>query len=123
MTLLGIVEPLLRRAALECRMAVPLPVACSLDSAALSCRQTELRASILAEAQRVDRLPDGVRWTFEHAADLFARLGPILDAERHCCRFLRIALVANQDLGAVMMDITGPPDTLEFLEGWITPVT
>lgn len=97
----------------------PLPVACSLDSHALSCRQSDLRASVLAEARQVDRLPDGMRWTFAHAPDLFARLGPILEGERHCCRFLRIAIVADQDLGAVALTITGPPGTVDFLEGWI----
>jgi hypothetical protein len=100
-------------------MAAPLPVACSLDSHALSCRQSELRVSILAEAQQVDRLPDGIRWTFHQAPDLFARLGPIIDGERHCYPFLRIAIVADQDVGAVTATITGPPGTVDLLEGWI----
>ena len=96
-----------------------MPVACSLEGQALSCRQADLRASVLAEAHSVDRLPDGVRWTFQHAPDLFARIGPLIDGERHCCRFLQVALIAAQDLGGVTLEITGPAGTVEFLESWI----
>ena len=98
-----------------------MPVACSLERHALSCRQSDLRTSVLAEAQSVDRLHDGVRWTFKHAPDLFARLGPIIDGERHCCRFLQVAIFAAQDLGAVTLEITGPTGTVDFLENWISP--
>jgi hypothetical protein len=98
-----------------------MPIACSLDSHGLTCRQSDLRTSVLAEAESITRLPDGVRWSFLHAPDLFARLGPILDGERQCCRFLQFNLVADQDLGRVTLDITGPSGTVEFLEGWIAP--
>ena len=96
-----------------------LPIACSLDGPALGRRQSELRASVLAEAASVERMSDGCRWRFHNAADLFTRLGPIVDAERHCCRFLRVAISADHDLGHVTLEITGPPGTAEFLETWI----
>lgn len=95
-----------------------LPIACSLDGPALGRRQSELRESVLAEAASVKRVPDGYRWRFRHAPDLFARLAPIIDAERHCCRFLRFAISADQDRGHVTLEITGPPGTAEFLEAW-----
>jgi hypothetical protein len=98
---------------------VDMPIACSLDGAALACRQSDLRAGVLAEAESVERLSDGYRWSFRHAPDLFARLGPIIDAERHCCRFLRFAIQADQDQGMVTIEITGPEGTVEFLESWI----
>lgn len=96
-----------------------LPIACSLDASALGRRQAELRASVLADARSVERLPDGYRWRFNHAPDLFARLGPIIDGERHCCRFLRFAIGAEDDHGTVTLDVTGPAGTAEVLEGWI----
>ena len=100
-------------------MASPRPVVCSLDRHALSCRESQLRVSILADAQQVDGLPDGIRWTFRHAPDLFARLGLLLDGERQCCRFLHIAIAAEPDCGAVTVAMTGPPGTVEVLQGWI----
>lgn len=96
-----------------------LPIACSLDPPALGRRQSELRASVLAETELAERLPDGYRWRFRHTPDLFARLGPIIDGERHCCRFLRFAIAADPDRGTVTMDVTGPAGTADFLESWI----
>ena len=96
-----------------------MPIACSLDGPALGRRQSELRAGILAEAEAVERLPDGYRWHFPDASDLFARLGLVIDAERGCCRLLRVALSGDQDRGRVVLEITGPDGTVDFLESWI----
>jgi hypothetical protein len=90
-----------------------------LDVPALGRRRAELRASVLAQAESAERRPDGYRWCFRHTPDLFARLGPIIDSERHCCRFLRFAIAADQDQGSVMMGVTGPAGTADFLESWI----
>lgn len=97
----------------------PIPVACSLDSGAFAARQSELRASVLAEAAGVERLPNGYRWSFRDATDLFARLGAVIDAERRCCRFLTFALHADADLGMVTVEITGPEGTADLLQPWI----
>jgi hypothetical protein len=96
-----------------------LPVACGLDSRALARRQSELRDGVLAEAESVQRLPDGYRWRFRHDRELFARLGPIIDAERRCCPFLRFTITADPSLGTVTVDITGPAGTGDLLETWI----
>jgi hypothetical protein len=95
-----------------------LPIACSLDGPSLDRRQSELRASVLSEAESVERMPDGYRWQFRYAPDWFSRLGPILDAERQCCRFLRFAIAADQDRGRVTLEVTGPAGTADFLESW-----
>lgn len=96
-----------------------LPIACSLDGRDLTGRRAELRTGVLAEAERVERLPDGYRWEFRRIDQLFARLGPVIDAERRCCRFLRIELSADADQGTVSLDITGPAGTADFLESWL----
>jgi len=43
------------------------------------------------------------------------------DAERHCCRFLDFAISAEGDRGSVVLEITGPSGTADFLESWIRP--
>jgi hypothetical protein len=96
-----------------------LPVACSLDSAALARRQATLRSGALAEAVAVEPLPDGMRWRFRDSGDLFARLAPVIDAERACCRFLRIVVSAQPDLGEVTLDVTGPAGTRDVLAEWV----
>jgi hypothetical protein len=102
-------------------MTKHLPIACSLDGRALASRQAELRASVLADAESVERLADGYRWRFRNDRNLFSRLGPLIDAERHCCQFLRFAIAADHDLGTVTLDVTGPAGTADFLEGWLVP--
>ena len=98
-----------------------LPIACSLDDRALAGRTSELRAGVLADAQSVERLPDGYRWRFISGGDLFTRLGTVIDAERQCCRFLRFVIDADPALGSVTIDVTGPAGTADFLESWIPP--
>ena len=104
-------------------MTKHLPIACSLDGRALASRQAELRASALADAESVERLPDGYRWRFRNDRNLLSRLGPLIDAERHCCRFLQFAIAADPDLGTVTLDVTGADRTADFLESWITPAS
>lgn len=97
----------------------PLPVACSLGARDLARRQAELRAGVLGQAFAVEPLGDGMRWRFGASDGLLARLGPLLDAERHCCRFLRIVLAAEPDQGTIVLEITGPEGTPEFLATWV----
>ena len=98
-----------------------MPIACSLGGPALGLRQSELRTSVLAEAEAIERMPNGYRWRFPHAPDLFARLGQVIDAERHCCRFLQFGISAEQDQGRVTLEITGPIGTVDFLDSWMSP--
>ena len=95
------------------------PIACSLDGRAFANRQSELRAGVLGEAQSVERLSDGWRWSFQHAPELLARLGAVMDGERRCCRFLRFSVVADADLGGVTLEVTGPEGSADFLESWV----
>lgn len=100
-------------------MSTSLPIACSLDGGSLAGRQAELRAGVLSDAVAVEPLPDGYRWRFEDRADLIARLGAVIDAERRCCRFLQFTVSADADLGSVILDVTGPPGTRDVVAHWI----
>ena len=95
------------------------PIACSLDARELSARQAELREGILARAQAVERINDGYRWRFIDAPGLVASLGAVIDAERRCCAFLQFQVLAEPGAGSVTLDVSGPPGTPEFLEGWL----
>lgn len=97
------------------------PVACSLDAKDYAERQSRLRAGILGEALGTERIPRGLRWRFATTPDLLSRLGPILDAERQCCRSLTLSLSAAADRGEVVVEVTGPRGTQEMLETWLIP--
>jgi hypothetical protein len=100
-------------------MPEDLDVACSLNSADLVRRQGELRTGLLSVASRVERLENGLRWHFTTSPNLLARIGTILDAERECCRFLRVAIIAEANLGGVTVEVTGPAGTTDVLAKWL----
>jgi hypothetical protein len=96
-----------------------LPVACTLDNREYAERQAALRAGVLAEARGVEPLDHGLRWRFASTPGLLARLAGVIDAERQCCRFLRITVDAAPALGEVTVEITGPAGTRDLLETWL----
>ena len=95
------------------------PLACSLSTPELAERTAALRAGVLGSAIVSLPLETGYRWQFATTPDLLSRLGGVLDAERTCCRFLRVRLEAEPDLGTTTLDLTGPPGTRAFLTTWL----
>ena len=45
----------------------------------------------------------------------------MLDAERQCCRFLRFRLTVEPNLGPIVLELSGPPGTEEFLASLLDP--
>lgn len=96
-----------------------LPIVCSLEAADLARRVAQLRGGVLKEATSFERLPNGYRWRFPHRPDRLTRIGTVMDAERQCCRFLNVSIVAEADLGQVTVEITGPAGTADFIQQWL----
>ena len=68
--------------------------------------------------QRVERrqdLSDGLRLEFAPSADTIALIARAVEAERHCCRFLRFGMTVEPDGGPVFLELTGPAGTRDFL--------
>src|SRR5687767_3467841 len=95
------------------------PIACTLTDSELARRQAELLSGVLSDARSVEPLPAGYRWRFASAPDIFRRLASVIEAERHCCRFLTFDLHADADGGEVILDVTGPEGTAAFLSDWL----
>ena len=96
------------------RMA-DLPIACNLDGASLAARRSGLLDEVLRRAASRETLPDGLRFTFPASSATLDLLTRAIDAERQCCRFLTFQLTIAADLGEFVLDLTGPPGTLDFL--------
>jgi len=96
-------------------MGTDPPVACSLDLAALAARRAGMLADFVRLADSRERLPDGQRLTFAASAAVLDAIVRTIDAERQCCRFLTFQLTVGPNLGAVVLDLTGPPGTPELL--------
>jgi hypothetical protein len=92
-----------------------LPIVCTLTPEALRTRREGLLASLLRQAEAQEQLPDGLRLRFAATSETLASLLRAVDAERHCCRFLRFAIIIEPDGGPMFLELSGPPGTGEFV--------
>ena len=92
-----------------------LPVACSLDHAALRTRREGLLADLLRRADEHEALRDGHRLRFAAADDTLGLIARAIDSERRCCRFLCFQVTVEPDEGPIWLELTGPEGTRDFL--------
>lgn len=92
-----------------------LPVACTLSPAALQARREGLLADLWRRAETHEELPEGRRMRFAATGEMLAAIIRMIDAERQCCRFLRFSMTIEPDGGPILLELTGPPGTREFL--------
>jgi hypothetical protein len=52
---------------------------------------------------------------FAPSGDTIVLIARVVEAERHCCRFLRFGMTVEPDGGPVSLDLTGPAGTRDFL--------
>ena len=92
-----------------------LPIVCSLTPVALTARREGLLPGLLTRAQSHQELPQGHRLEFAPTDDTLTAIARTIEAERHCCRFLRFNITVEQDGGPISLELTGPPGTREFI--------
>jgi hypothetical protein len=100
-----------------------LPIACTLTPDELQARRSGLLPGVLDRADRIEPLAEGYRLCFAASTDALQAVTAMVDAERQCCRFLRFALTIEPDLGPLVLDVTGPPGTRDFLGSLIDRAT
>ena len=92
-----------------------LPIVCTLTPNALRARQEGLLAELLRRSTGHELLPEGLRLRFASSSETLASIARAVEAERHCCRFLRFTITAEPDEGPLTLDLTGPHGTREFV--------
>ena len=92
-----------------------LPIACSLTPDALRSRREGLLMDRVRRAEHRPELSGGVRLQFVPSEETSALIAKAVEAERHCCRFLRFGIIVEPDGGPVILELTGPPGTREFI--------
>jgi hypothetical protein len=80
-------------------------------------RSCERTSELLGLAEHREPLSDGRRLRFQAAPTTLSAIAQPVEAERHCCRFLRFSITIEPDNGAVLLQLSGPPGTGEFLAG------
>jgi hypothetical protein len=97
-----------------------LPIACTLTPNDLRDRRADLLPALLERADSHEPLADGYRIRFKPGEDVLAAIAQTIEAERHCCRFLRFVVTVEADEGPILLEVTGPRGTREFLEGLVS---
>jgi hypothetical protein len=92
-----------------------LPIVCTLTPDALRARREGLLAALLRQSIGHELLPEGLRLRFGPSTETLASIARAVEAERHCCRFLRFTIIVEPDEGPLILDLTGPPGTREFV--------
>jgi hypothetical protein len=77
-------------------------------------RHSEL-AALLRREGKIERLTDGLAFTFPAEAARALELAEFMSLERLCCPFLRLTLEFAPDGGPLRLSLAGPPGTEEFL--------
>ena len=96
-----------------------LPIACTLTPEALRTRREGLLMDLVRRAERREDLADGLRLEFTPSEEAIALIARTVEAERHCCQFLRFGMTVEPDGGPVFLELTGPPGTREFVSALI----
>jgi hypothetical protein len=92
-----------------------LPVVCTLTPEALEARRAGLLAELANRAEDYERITAGIRLRFPATSETLPTITRAVEAERHCCRFLRFSISVEPDAGPIILELTGPQGTGEFL--------
>jgi hypothetical protein len=98
-----------------------LPIACTLDPVSLEARRDSLLPGLAREAAARTALPEGLRLAFTPTPEIPMAIARVIEAERHCCRFLRFQLSIEPGDGPIVLEVGGPPGTGAFLEQLLAP--
>ena len=91
-------------------------IACRLTSAELRERETTLLAQFKSAVIETEELPDGYAFRVPGDRKWVAIIARTIVAERECCPFLTFEFVAQPSMGPVIVRVTGPAGTKDFLK-------
>jgi len=92
-----------------------LPIACELTGAELQQRRETMLEETRRAVTRVEAVKQGFAYYFSSDGDRLKELANLIDLERRCCPFLRFSLTVEAGGGQLILEITGPEGTQEFL--------
>jgi hypothetical protein len=93
-----------------------MPIACCLTSAELRERETTLLAQFRSTVIGTEELRDGYAFRVPGDGKSIAMIAKMIVAERECCPFLTFELVAQPNMGPVIVRVTGPAGAKDFLK-------
>ena len=98
------------------RRSDDIPVACGLTSAELREREATLIAQFSSAVIGTEELRDGYAFRLPGDGKWLGLVAELIVAERECCPFLTFELVAQPSMGPIIVRVTGPAGSKEFLK-------
>ena len=92
-----------------------LPIVCTLTPETVATRRAELLPGPFRRAETAEPTPDGYRLRSAGSSEMLQAIVSAIDAERQCCRFLRFDLTVEPGEGPLVLTLSGPPGTREFV--------
>lgn len=93
-----------------------IPIACTLSDPERREREATLIAQFRSGLISVTELADGYAFQFPGEKNWLALVSELIIAERECCPFLTFQLTAEPNMGTLMLRISGPNGSKEFLK-------
>ncbi len=93
-----------------------MPIACCLTSAELRERAATLLTQFRSAVIEIEELRDGYAFRVPGDGKWIAIIAKMIVAERECCPFLTFELVAQPNMGPVIVRVTGPAGTKDFVK-------
>jgi len=91
------------------------PIACSLTTAELRDREATLLAQFRSAIVETEELPEGYAFRIPGDSRSIVLLAELIVAERACCPFLTVQVMALPHMGPVVVLLTGGDSAKEFL--------
>jgi hypothetical protein len=90
-------------------------IACSLTTAELRDRQAGLLAQFSVAVLKTEELPEGYAFHRPGERSSIDRIAELIAAERECCPFLTFEVAAQDNMGPLIVRVTGPAGAKEFV--------
>lgn len=97
-------------------MSDQTPVACSLSDEEFRRREATLLAWFKSAVITTEELEHGYCFRLPGDRPSLAAIADLISAERECCPFLTFELRAEPKMGPLVLRITGPAPSKEFLK-------
>lgn len=90
-------------------------VTCKLSSVELQHYKIEVIALLKDNILKKEELSNGYQCTFTGSDKTLDQVITFIKAERQCCNFLTFNIVIEDDQSNIILNITGPDGTKEFI--------
>jgi hypothetical protein len=92
------------------------PIACSLTTVELRDREAKLLAQFRSAIIDTEEIQDGYAFHLPGEDKWIQLVVELIVAERECCPFLTFEVTALPNMGPIIVRVTGPAATKEFLK-------